>query len=225
MKKLSGCFDFLLKRRTLLLVLFLSLVGFLLVLTMRSKFVAIDSAINLYMASNQDTFLLPVALVLHNTFDTIAMFIITSAIVIFLYLDKLKKYSILVAAAMLGELIITTVAKAATHVPRPENAVITVSEFSFPSGHVMSTAILFSVLLYVIWKRWRYVPGKIILNIFLVLLGLSIGAGRLYLNVHWFSDVLGAYLLAALWFSFSILIFEFVQTKMETAEQKQIMRK
>jgi undecaprenyl-diphosphatase len=220
MNNCGWCSEFLSRRRTLLALLFLSLIGFLLVLIFRNNFGQIDRIINLDIALNQNTFLVEVALILNNAFNTVPVLLIASAIVIFLYLDRQKKYSILLASAMLGEWLMTTIVKAATHVTRPENAVVIVNEFAFPSGHVMTTAVLFGVLLYVISKRWRSRNGKIILIIFLVLLSLSVGASRLYLNVHWFSDILGAYLLAALWISVSILVFEFVLLNVETLAQK-----
>lgn len=120
MKSDGGYTNFFFKRRTFLLVFFFSLLGFLLVLILRSKFSSVDLSINQYIALNQGTFFLPVSLGLHYTFDTLPMFVICAVLVIFLYLRKFKKYSILLAVTMLGEWIITTVVKAATHVPRPE---------------------------------------------------------------------------------------------------------
>lgn len=66
---------------------------------------------------------------------------------------------------------------------------------SFPSGHAMGSFTLMLVLLILAWPgRWRY-PLLLFAAGFIVLVGLS----RLYLGVHWPSDIVAGWLLAASW--------------------------
>lgn len=66
---------------------------------------------------------------------------------------------------------------------------------SFPSGHAMGSFTLMLVLLILAWpSRWRY-PLLLSASGFIVLVGLS----RLYLGVHWPSDIVAGWLLAASW--------------------------
>jgi undecaprenyl-diphosphatase len=94
------------------------------------------------------------------------------------------------------------------HFPRPLNGILTIQGFSFPSGHVTSTVVLFGLLTYFAWNRWRSSILRISWGLFSVVIAIVVGLDRLYLNVHWFSDVLGAYSLGVFLLAVSILTFE-----------------
>ena len=67
--------------------------------------------------------------------------------------------------------------------------------FSFPSGHAMGSATLATVLVLLAWPtRWRW-PITMAAGIFVALVGLS----RLYLGVHYPSDILAGWAAAAVW--------------------------
>jgi len=69
------------------------------------------------------------------------------------------------------------------------------STWSFPSGHAMGSSTLMLVLILLAWPtRWRY-PVMLLALPFAVLVGVS----RPYLGVHWPSDILAGWLLAAAW--------------------------
>ena len=71
----------------------------------------------------------------------------------------------------------------------PENT------FSFPSGHAMGSATLACVLILLAWRtRWRW-PMVAAMLVFVAMVGLS----RVYLGVHYPSDILGGWMAAAAW--------------------------
>lgn len=81
--------------------------------------------------------------------------------------------------------------------PRPMLWPRLVSEgnFSFPSGHAMTTMALVAAIIAVLWyTRWR--RHAIILGSLYVLV---IGLTRMYLGVHYPSDVLGGWAIGAVW--------------------------
>jgi len=205
--------NFLISRRNLLIVLFLFFIGFLMIVFLKSSFKGFDYSVNQWVAINQNAFLTQISLIFHYMFDSLSMFVITALIAVYLFLKKLRRYAFLVAGSMIGEAILTSVLKMAIHSPRPSNAIILLNEFSFPSGHVTSVTVLFCLLSYFAWMNWKSLTPKICLILFLVIIALAVGFSRIYLNVHWFSDVLGAYLLGSFWFIFSVMLFEYAQTK------------
>jgi len=79
--------------------------------------------------------------------------------------------------------------------------------FSFPSGHTMISVCVYGYLLYLVKSSIKNKTLKYILSTILVLLILSIGISRIYVGVHYFSDVLAGYLLASV-----ILILVIVYT-------------
>lgn len=90
--------------------------------------------------------------------------------------------------------------------PRPEWRWTPESGYSFPSGHTISSYMLYGVisllLLNKVNKKWKY-PLVVFLMIFVVLIGIS----RIYLGVHYFSDVLGSILLGSAYLSiFNVFI-------------------
>ncbi len=92
--------------------------------------------------------------------------------------------------------------------PRPEDInIITESGFSFPSGHAMMSIALYAMLIYFVYKFIKNKGLKIFLMILLGALILLIGASRIYLGVHYFSDVLVGYLIGYAILSGNIFIF------------------
>ncbi len=96
--------------------------------------------------------------------------------------------------------------------PRPDPLLIhQVGNFvwsdSFPSGHVMGAISLYGFLLYIVYSQLK--PGflrKMVIGICVVMIVLM-GISRIYLGAHWFSDVLGAYLIGFVWLS--VVVFTY----------------
>lgn len=81
--------------------------------------------------------------------------------------------------------------------PRPEEGIVDVIlpavGLSFPSGHAMaSTAVygFFAVMSWLMITRWS---TRIVLTLVFTALVVGIGASRIYLGVHWLSDVIGGF--------------------------------
>lgn len=82
--------------------------------------------------------------------------------------------------------------------PRPEWSLVTELGYSFPSAHAMISMVFYGYFIYFTHKnlksRW-----KIVVEILFGLLIFSIGVSRIYLGVHYPSDVLGGYALGFIW--------------------------
>jgi len=81
---------------------------------------------------------------------------------------------------------------------RPLGAIYTELSPSFPSGHATSAMALYGFIIYVVWKHDTH-PLRNPFIIFLTILILLIGLSRLYLGVHYLSDVLVGYAIGLVW--------------------------
>lgn len=84
--------------------------------------------------------------------------------------------------------------------PRPtQNRLIDISGYSFPSGHSMISFAFYGLLIYLIYKYIKNKYIKYFSIIALSLLILCIGISRIYLGVHYTTDVLGGYLIGIIY--------------------------
>lgn len=81
--------------------------------------------------------------------------------------------------------------------PRPtEYRIITETGYSFPSGHSMISMAFYGFLIYLIYQYVKNKYLKIGLIVFLSILIISIGISRIYLGVHYTSDVMAGFCIA-----------------------------
>ena len=117
---------------------------------------------------------------------------ITLAIII-----KNKKIGILIWVNITISTLLNQILKFIIQRPRPtEFRIIDERGYSFPSGHSMISATFYGFLIYLIYKNVKNKYLKYSLIIMLVILILLIGTSRIYLGVHYTSDVLAGFLIA-----------------------------
>lgn len=94
--------------------------------------------------------------------------------------------------------------------PRPDVALhlVTQGGFSFPSGHSVTSAVVYGLFIYLIRRYCKNEKVKNILTIVFTLLIIVIGLSRIYVGVHWPSDVLAGWSLGISILMISIFIQE-----------------
>jgi undecaprenyl-diphosphatase len=141
--------------------------------------------------------------------------LITLAICAFLVLDQKGRAAVLVLIAVVGALVLSSLLKSGFQRPRPDlvphgSYVYTTS---FPSGHsTMSAAtyLTLGALLARVQPRRRL---KVLLLGFATLLTLIVGCSRVYLGVHWPTDVLAGWTAGGIWALICWLIARRLQHK------------
>jgi undecaprenyl-diphosphatase len=128
-----------------------------------------------------------------------AEFIIIATLMILAYLlyKHQRQNALILAASVSGAAITNFVLKALVHRTRPSlwHQVITETGYSFPSGHAMLSSALILSVVFIIWKtRFRWV-GVIIGAILIGLIGLS----RVYLGVHFPTDIVAGWSVSFVW--------------------------
>lgn len=125
--------------------------------------------------------------------DYIGVFIATITILIYNYKHNMKRNISLILILILCSAYVL-VTKNIFQRPRPDILqLISIDGFSFPSGHSTFSIAIYGDLIYLINKdnnKWL----TAIVTILLVLLIVCIGLSRIYLGVHYFSDVLAGFI-------------------------------
>lgn len=125
----------------------------------------------------------------------------------FLFITRQNWFSIRVLTTALSSLVLMLLLKKLFHRKRPLQPLLNAAKgLSFPSGHAIMAVAFYGLLLYIFWKsidtdwlRWMVSTALI----FLILL---IGYSRVYLRVHYASDVLAGFIIGFLWLSISLSV-------------------
>lgn len=114
------------------------------------------------------------------------------------------------AVISLSSTVLYKVVKSVFERPRPDIAVRIIEQggFSFPSGHSMNGIVCFGILIYLLR---RYCPNRKLadgLTFFLILLIVVIGFSRVYVGVHYPTDIIGGWSLGGAYLLTVICIYE-----------------
>jgi membrane-associated phospholipid phosphatase len=98
--------------------------------------------------------------------------------------------------------------------PRPDSInALHISTQSFPSGHSMSSLAFYGFLIHLTWRIYNSQLKKIIYTLILLIIILSIGISRIYLLVHYPSDVLSGFAAGGICLIIFILFFSYLRLR------------
>jgi membrane-associated phospholipid phosphatase len=105
------------------------------------------------------------------------------------------------ATVVIGASLLSSTTKALVGRPRPPVAVRAagVGGSAFPSGHATQAAATYVALAIIAWVMVASPTLRKLLGIVLAVIATSVGLSRLYLGVHWFSDVVAGWLVGTAW--------------------------
>ena len=115
--------------------------------------------------------------------------------------------------AMAGDVLLVQTCKTLIASPRPLNEILAETGYSFPSGHVTGRVVFFGVLTYFAWSHWSSIKVKVLTGGLYVGIATVVGFDRIYLNVHWLSDVVGSVFLGAFWLLFCIMALRYLASR------------
>ncbi len=121
--------------------------------------------------------------------------IIILVVIVFCFLKKKDRFIFL--TSIISTVGTNQIIKHIIRRPRPSHLrLIEETSFSFPSGHAMISIAMYGFLIYYIYREVKNKYLKVSLILLLTLIIIGIGCSRIYLGVHYPSDVIGGYFLA-----------------------------
>ena len=153
-------------------------------------------------------FMTPIVKIVTQLASPIILIILTILLVVFIKNNNIRKY---VCVNLIVSTILNFGIKNIIRRTRPEGfRIIEEAGYSFPSGHSMVSMAFYGLLIYLIYKK---VNNKYLKNSLIILLSiiiLLIGLSRIYLGVHYTSDVLAGFLLGI---SYLIIFISIINKK------------
>ena len=136
----------------------------------------------------------------------VAGFFISASVIFWSY--KKRNLIVPLSVSVLGSGIMTVIVKYFVNRTRPGPGISLYTEqlSSFPSAHASLIFAFWGFLVYCLWKLNLALKLKIILSLLFVFIILLVGFSRLYLGVHFLSDVVGGYLIGLMWVLISMHI-------------------
>src|SRR5579871_803473 len=145
----------------------------------------------------------------------VVLVLLTTSTVIFLALDGKRHMALFVLASVGSGLVVSVLLKQLFQRPRPDLVPYAtyVSSTSFPSGHSMMSAITYLALGALLARSQERKLLKAYFLLIAVLLTFLIGVSRVYLGVHWPSDVVAGWTAGAVWALSCWLLAQWLQRR------------
>jgi len=151
------------------------------------------------------------------TFIGSAPFVVVLSLFLLFFLYKVLHHRmelILFVYAVIGSALLNQFLKQFFHRVRPDlHRLIEIGGYSFPSGHAMNAFTVYTVIAFLLWRHIPYRLGRGILIAVSAMMILLIGASRIYLGVHYPSDIVGGYFASGFWVGTAILFFQIYKEK------------
>jgi undecaprenyl-diphosphatase len=153
-----------------------------------------------------------------------APFVIALSIFLLFFLYKVLHHRfelILFIAAVSGSAILNGILKQLFQRTRPDlHRLIDIEGYSFPSGHAMNAFTVYSIISFLLWRHISKRLGRTILIFVSMVMILAIGISRIYLGVHYPSDIIGGYFASGFWITTAIMVFQYYQEKRYNKQQQ-----
>lgn len=131
----------------------------------------------------------------------------------FLFIRKHRWYSIKIPAVALSSVSVMALLKIFFNRPRPLIPLLEpASGLSFPSGHAMSSVTFYGLLIYFIWINKAISRSvRLVTVTFLIVFIIAIGISRVYLRVHYASDVIAGFCIGVIWLTIAIFTIDKIE--------------
>ena len=180
------------------------------VVRLQAKMLELDVSISLWMVDHFSQGLVEFTKVFTNVFSP-SVIAVVSIISIAVFAFKKKWHnSLLVFLSIVGVSFWPGFLKDIIMRVRPEDMLVTYTDFSFPSFHASIAAMAAILLIYIFLIKIERLMLRESMIVAVILLSFAVCLSRVYLNVHWFSDVVAGYSLGILWTTMMVLFVKYL---------------
>ena len=207
------------------LILYICLIVFLIILinVLNGNIEVFDAKIYEYISSLKSNFMTRFFKSITRFGDAEILIIIAVICLIFI---KNKKIGASTAINLASIGLLNHILKIIIQRPRPpiEFRMVEESSFSFPSGHSMASMAFYGLIIYFVFKHIKNKPAKITictaLSIFIVFIGIS----RIYLGVHYASDVIAGFIASIAYLIIYIrVVLKLIERNKKSIDKKKII--
>ncbi|OLF12630.1 hypothetical protein BU204_28610 [Actinophytocola xanthii] len=117
--------------------------------------------------------------------------------------------ALLVGLVTLGVLVLGPLLKLIIERPRPvDDRLVLVDSWAYPSGHSLTSMAVVGVLTVLAVRHLRARPARVAAVVVGAALVAAVGLSRVYLGVHWPTDVLAGWLMGAMWLAVWLILLD-----------------
>ena len=136
--------------------------------------------------------------------------------IVLFFVLRYRHQAFLLISVIAGSVLLNSSLKNYFKRERPEiHRIMDANGFSFPSGHSMMAFALYAIIAYIAWRNVKTTMSRVVLILFTALMIIMIGTSRIYLGVHYPSDIIGGFAASALWVTIAISVYAYFQNKRE----------
>lgn len=182
--------------------------------TLKSDLLAdYDQAITQYVISQRSPNLTKFLMFVTNVGDFYGYVIVVGIFTLLsIFVFKSWKYILQIVFVLVLSSISNLILKRFVDRARPGiEHMVSVETLSYPSGHAMSAIAFYGFLIYLFYRFKMNMVLKSVIILILVLLIFSIGFSRIYLGVHFPSDIAGGYIAGFIWVVFCVVLFNLIE--------------
>ena len=199
----------------LLCILFTGIFVFLAVGISRDTMIGFDRPIIQTVQGWEASWLTPIM----NSFTLIGstkavMFLIIAVTALLYWVFRARSSAYFFFFALIGTGVLNQSLKIIFKRARPEfHRLAEATGYSFPSGHTMMAFSLYTMAVILLWRQLRTTTAKIVLLAFAVFMFGMIAISRIYLGVHYPSDIAGGISASAFWIILTMALFDYFQQR------------
>lgn len=179
-------------------------------LSSKAFMAALDVWINVFFTSHVTVHWLTFMNIVTDVFSPFVLSVIGLIGIIYFLIKKHWRYAVISALSMGGGLLINVFIKNIVMRARPLDAWIVETGYSFPSGHAVAVTIFFTLLIYIFARKIKNIIWREVFITLSVLMIFLVSLSRVYLGVHWLSDVVAGMAFGVFWTTLMILFIRYI---------------